>query len=86
MKAKSPVAMGGVALEGKGFAVSVSMEQWGPKYSAFVMETFLKNGESVTVTRRTFRLHFNVARHRWIPSRQLTFRRLMSTIVVVPHR
>ena len=32
-------------------------------------DDFLKNGESVTVTQRKFRLHFNVARHGRIPSR-----------------
>ena len=32
-----------------------------------------KNGESVTVTQRKFRLHFNVARHRRIPSRNTIF-------------
>ena len=38
------------------------MEQWEPEHRAFVVETFFKNGESVTVTQRKFRLHFNVAR------------------------
>jgi len=42
------------------------MEQWGPEHHAFVVETFFKNGKSVTVTR--FRLHFNVVRHGRIPS------------------
>ena len=32
-------------------------------------DVFLKNGESVTVTQRKFRLHFNVVRHGRIPSR-----------------
>jgi len=45
------------------------MEQWGPQYSAFVVETFFKNSELVFVTQRKFRLHFIVARHGRIPSR-----------------
>jgi len=45
------------------------MEQWGPQDRAFVVETFFKNGESVNVTQRKFRLHFNVARQGRIPSR-----------------
>ena len=45
------------------------MEQWGPQHRAFIVATFFKNGESVTVTQRKFRLHFNVARHGRIPSR-----------------
>jgi hypothetical protein len=32
------------------------------------VETFFKNDESVTVTQRKFRLHFNVPRHGRIPS------------------
>ena len=51
------------------FCSSVAMEQWGPEHCAFVVETFFKKGESVTVTQRKFRLHFNVARHGSIPSR-----------------
>jgi hypothetical protein len=39
------------------------MEQWGSQNCAFVVETFFKNGESVTATQRKFRLHFNVPRH-----------------------
>ena len=61
--------MGRVSLEARGFAVLVAMEQWSPQHRAFVVETFLKNGESVIVTQRNFRLHFNVARHGRIPSR-----------------
>jgi hypothetical protein len=60
---------GRIALEALDFAVSVALEQWGPQHRAFVVETFFKNGESVTVTQRKFRLHFNVARHGRIPSR-----------------
>ena len=45
------------------------MEQWSPQHRAFVVETFFKNGESVIVTQRKFRLHFNVPRHGRIPSR-----------------
>ena len=48
------------------------MEQWGPQHHAFVMETFFKNGESVTVTQRKFHLHFNVVRHRRILSKHDT--------------
>ena len=49
--------------------MSVAMEQGGPQHRAFVVETFFKNGESATVIQRKFRLHFNVARHGRIPSR-----------------
>jgi len=45
------------------------MEQWSPEHRAFVVETFFKNGESVIVTQRKFRLHFNVPHHERIPSR-----------------
>ena len=45
------------------------MEQWGLEHRAFFVETFFKNGDSITVTQRKFRLHFNVARHGRIPSR-----------------
>jgi len=46
------------------------MELCGPQHRAFVVETFFfKNGESVTVTHRQFRLHFNVSLHGRIPSR-----------------
>ena len=69
MKAERPVAVGVVALEAQGFVVSFAMEQWGPEHRAFVVETFFKNGDSITVTQRKFRLHFNVARHGRIPSR-----------------
>ena len=45
------------------------MEQWGHQHCAFVVEMFFKNGELVTVTQRKFLLHFNVACHGRIPSR-----------------
>jgi len=45
------------------------MKHWGPQHRVFVVETFFKNGESITVTQRKFHLHFNVARHGRIPSR-----------------
>ena len=45
------------------------MEQWSPQHREFVVETFFKNGESVIVRQRKFRLHFNVPRHGRIPSR-----------------
>ena len=47
------------------------MEQWGPQHCAFVVEMFFKNGESVTVTQRKFRLHCNVAHHGRILSRNM---------------
>jgi len=47
------------------------MEQWSPQHRAFVVETFFKNGESVIVAQRKFRLHFNVPRHGRIPSRNM---------------
>jgi hypothetical protein len=36
---------------------------------AFAIETFFKNGESVVVTHRLFRRHFNIERHGRIPER-----------------
>ena len=49
------------------------MEQWSPQHRAFIVETYFKNGESVIVTQRKFRLHFNVPRHGRIPSRNTIF-------------
>jgi transposase len=45
------------------------MEQWTPEHRAFVVETFFKTGDSVTLTQRRFRVRFNVGRHGKVPSR-----------------
>ena len=45
------------------------MEQWSSEHRAFVVETYFKNGDSVVVTQRLFRQHFNVPRRGRIPSR-----------------
>jgi hypothetical protein len=39
------------------------MEHWLAAHRAFAIETFFKNGESVVVTQRLFRRHFNIGRH-----------------------
>jgi hypothetical protein len=39
------------------------MEQWRVQHCAFIVETFLKNGDSVVKTQRIFREYFNIARH-----------------------
>ena len=44
----------------------------GPTIPRIRRGDFFENGESVTVTQKMFRLHFNVGRHRRIPSRHLT--------------
>ena len=36
---------------------------WSGEHRAFVIEEFLKNGESVIATQRSFRKHFSLNRH-----------------------
>lgn len=50
-------------------AVLVAMEQWSSAHRAFVVETYFKSGDSVVVTQRQFRRHFNVPCGGRIPSR-----------------
>ena len=40
---------------------------WTGEDRAFIVETYFKNNESVTVIQRAFRLHFGLKRHDSIP-------------------
>lgn len=52
----------------------VIMDVWSAEHRAFIVETFLKNGESVVKTQRAFRLRFNVGRHGAVPTRNTILR------------
>ena len=69
MKAERTVAMGWISLEAQGFAVLVAMEQFEPSTPSVRHVNVFINGESVIATQTKFRLHFKVARHARIPSR-----------------
>jgi hypothetical protein len=66
---------GGVVREGSltfsssKYAISVDMEQWTAEHRAFIVETFFKTGDSVTLTQWRFCVRFNVGRHAKVPSR-----------------
>ena len=45
------------------------MERWSVEHRAFAMETYLKNNDSVFLTERIFRQHFNILRNDSVPSR-----------------
>ena len=42
---------------------------WTGERRAFTVETFIKTNESVTATRRAFRVHFKLGRHDPVPAR-----------------
>jgi hypothetical protein len=44
-------------------SISVAMERWSVKHRAFAVETDFKNNDSVVVTQRIFRRHFNIHRN-----------------------
>ena len=44
------------------------MEQWTDEERAFAVKVYYQNGESLVLTRRAFRTHFNVPRNRPVPS------------------
>jgi len=46
------------------------MQRWSEGHRAFVVETFLKNNDSATVTQRVFRRHFDIRRNGKVPTRQ----------------
>jgi transposase len=46
------------------------MERWWREHRAFVIETFLKNNDSATLTQRVFRRHFIIGRNRRVPTQQ----------------
>jgi len=50
-------------------AISVAMEQWTAQHRAFIVEAYLKNGDSAVTTQRLFRRHFNIPRHGCVPCR-----------------
>ena len=41
---------------------------WSGEHSAFVVEEFVENGESVVATQRSFRRHFSQNRHDPVPA------------------
>ena len=41
---------------------------WSSEHRAFVIEEFVKNGESVVATQRSFRRHFSLNRHDPVPT------------------
>jgi hypothetical protein len=43
-------------------SISVAMERWSVEHQAFVVETYLKNNDSV-LTQMIFRRHFNIHRN-----------------------
>jgi hypothetical protein len=49
--------------------IAVHMKHWLAAHRAFAIETFFKNGDSVVVTQRLCRRHFNIGRHGRIPER-----------------
>jgi hypothetical protein len=51
-------------------SISVSLECWSEEHQAFTVETYLKNNDSVVLTQRIFRRHFNVHRNGSVPSRK----------------
>jgi transposase-like protein len=45
------------------------MERWSVEHRAFAVETYFKNKDSVVLTQRIFRRHFNIHRNDSFPSR-----------------
>ena len=41
---------------------------WSGEHRAFVIEEFVKNGESIVATQRSFRKHFSLNRHDPVPT------------------
>ena len=52
-----------------GWDNAVAMEQWTAQHRAFVVEAYLKNGDSAVTTQRLFLRHFNIPRHGHVPCR-----------------
>jgi hypothetical protein len=57
------VEWGGRSLDWQENAVSVGNMEWSGAQRVFIIETFLKNGESVIATQRALRTHFELGRH-----------------------
>lgn len=51
--------------------ISVVVMNWTDDHRAFVIETLIKNNESVITTQRTFRTHFALGRHAPVPDRKI---------------
>jgi len=49
-------------------SISVAMERWSVEHRAFTVETYLKNNDSVVLTQRIFRRHFNIFLNDSVPS------------------
>ena len=47
---------------------------WSGEHRAFVIEEFVKNGESVITTQRSFRRHFSLNRHDPVPTGKTIYR------------
>ena len=50
-------------------SISVAVERWSVGDPAFAVETYFKNNDSVVVTQRIFRRHFDIRRNYSVPSR-----------------
>ena len=50
-------------------AISLAIEQWTAQRRAFLVEAYLKNGDSAVTSQRLFRIHFNIPRHGRDPCR-----------------
>jgi hypothetical protein len=48
-------------------ATAVAMEQWRAHHHVFIVENFLKNGDSVIKMQQVFCKHFNIACHGKVP-------------------
>jgi hypothetical protein len=70
-------------------SISVAMERWSLGHRAFAVETYLKNNDSVVVTQRIVRRHFNIHQNDSVPSRNtvlLWARNLRETASAVKRR
>ena len=61
-----------VSLSSISFAISVPVVSmaWSTEHRAFVVETYLKCGDSVIAAERQFRTHFGIGRHTRVPNRR----------------
>jgi hypothetical protein len=50
-------------------SILVAMERWSVEHRAFAVETYFKNKDSVVLTQRIFRRHFNIHHNDSVPSR-----------------
>ena len=59
-----------VSLSSISFAISVVSMAWNTEHRAFVVETYLKCGDSVIAAQHQFHTHFGIGRHRRVPNRK----------------